>query len=52
MFPHHQVEGKLPKPVVVNSVSTNGVWWEMASFQVSTLMTLMTLIATIPDPLI
>ena len=49
MFSHDQVEGKLPKPVVVNSVSTNGVWWEMASFQVSTLMTL---IATTSDPLI
>jgi len=33
----NQVEGKLPKPVVVNSVSTNGVWWEMASFQLNSL---------------
>ena len=32
-----QVEGQLPKPVVVNSVSTNGVWWEMGSFQLNTL---------------
>jgi len=30
-------EGLLPKPVVVNSVSTNGVWWEMTSFQLNTL---------------
>ena len=34
------VEGQLPKPVVVNSVSTNGVWWEMGSFQLNTLDTL------------
>jgi len=30
-------EGLLPKPVVVNAVSTNGVWWEMTSFQLNTL---------------
>ena len=30
-------QGLLPKPVVVNSVSTNGVWWEMTSFQLNTL---------------
>jgi len=30
-------EGLLPKPIIVNSVSTNGVWWEMTSFQLNTL---------------
>jgi len=32
-----ELEGLLPKPIVVNSVSTNGVWWEMTSFQLNTL---------------
>lgn len=32
-----QVEGELPKPICVNVISTNGVRWEMATFQLNTL---------------
>jgi len=30
-----EVEGDLPKPVAVNVVSTNGVSWELATFQLN-----------------
>lgn len=31
------VRGELPRPVTVNAVSTNGVWWELATFQLNTM---------------
>jgi len=30
-----EVEGDLPKPVSVNVVSTNGVHWELSTFQLN-----------------
>lgn len=32
-----EVEGVLPKPVTVNAVCTNGVHWQMATFQLNTM---------------
>lgn len=32
-----EVEGVLPKPVTVNAVTTNGVWWQMSTFQLNTM---------------
>lgn len=32
-----QAEGLLPKPVTINAVSTNGVWWEMGTLQLNSL---------------
>ena len=37
LAPLLQVEGVLPKPVTVNAVCTNGVHWQMTTFQLNTM---------------